>query len=137
MSDTSLDIARRQSIELVADQRLVIERRRDFTVLNIVNPDEYVLLSVQVTEDGPVLQIAGNKLQIKAEGELSIDAEKISIHGRDSMTLTTGGDAKIQADGDLTSSGRIQTINAALGNVNIKANDDVKLNGERVRANCD
>ena len=28
-------------------------------------------------------------------------------------------------------------VTADLGNVNVKANDDVRINGERVRVNCD
>jgi hypothetical protein len=36
----------------------------------------------------------------------------------------------------LDSQARIQNITAVLGNVNVKANDDVRMNGERVRMNC-
>jgi len=32
---------------------------------------------------------------------------------------------------------RVQNIKADLGNVNVTANDDVSINGERVRVNCD
>jgi hypothetical protein len=43
---------------------------------------------------------------------------------------------KLQASGDLHSEARIQNVTATLGDVNVRANDDVKLSGERVRVNC-
>ena len=42
----------------------------------------------------------------------------------------------LTAAGDLTTQGRTQTIVADLGDVKVKANDDVCLNGERVLVNC-
>jgi hypothetical protein len=40
------------------------------------------------------------------------------------------------ADGDLKTEARIQEIRARLGNVNVSANDDVRIDGERVMVNC-
>ena len=42
----------------------------------------------------------------------------------------------VEAVGDVKSAGRSQEIVADLGDVRVKANDDVRLNGERVRCNC-
>ena len=102
-------------LELASNQCLVVEEN----VVRFVGPDGATLLVVRITEDGPV---------VKFEGHLKLEAGRVSIHGREGVVISS--------DGDLESRARIQNITADLGNVNIKANDDVKLNGERVMMNC-
>lgn len=48
----------------------------------------------------------------------------------------TEGDLKLQVAGDLHSEARVQNVTATLGDVNVRANDDVKMIGERIRMNC-
>ena len=43
---------------------------------------------------------------------------------------------KLAATGDMQLEARVQDITATQGNVNVKANDDVCLHGERVKVNC-
>jgi hypothetical protein len=90
---------------------------------------------VAITADGPVLRFEGG-LALQTDGPLAIDAEQVTLHGRQGVAISSGGDAWIQVEGDLHSNARIQNITADLGNVNVKANDDVKINGERVKVNC-
>ncbi len=47
-----------------------------------------------------------------------------------------GGDCITNVDGINENHAKIQKITAELGNVELKANDDVRLNGERVKINC-
>ena len=75
-------------------------------------------------------------LRLEASGGLAVDAKHVAIHGREGLTLSSGRDANIEVAGDLHSHARIQNLTADLGNVNVKANDDVMLNGERVMVNC-
>ena len=128
--------ANTKTVALVAKQKLVIEYHHFSNVLNIIGSDGNLSLSIQITKAGPVLKISGEALTIQAEGKLAIDAEKVSIHSRKDMALTTGGNIHIEAAGDLYSKSRAQMITADLGNIDIKANDDVKLDGERIRLNC-
>ncbi len=125
-----------QTLSLVGKQKLVLERRPGQNVLQIISSEGQVTLTVQITPAGPVLRFEGSGLMIQTAGALAIDAECVAIHGREGLALTSGGDAKISVAGDLDTEARIQNITAFLGNVNVKANDDVKLNGERVMMNC-
>jgi hypothetical protein len=128
---------RNQTLRLVGDHRLRIERTSDANVLKIMGPEGTLRLSIRVTADGPELQVEASEVNIHVADALNIDAGQVRIHGRDSLALTSGGDAKLAAAGDLDSSARIQNITATLGNVNVEANDDVRMNGERVLMNCD
>lgn len=125
-----------RSLELVGGQRLVLERSPREDVLRFVTTDGRVTLSIHVTEQGPVLRFEGASLAIQAAGELSIEAQHLRLHGHAGMTLTAGGDVTLATPGDLHTHARTQNITADLGNVNVRANDDVKLNGERIMVNC-
>jgi uncharacterized protein (DUF2345 family) len=125
-----------QTLPLVAAQQLVLERARGGDRLSIVAADGQVRAMIEISADGAVLRLGGEKLTIQTEGALAIDAQRVAIHARQGMALTTGGDLVLRADGDVHSNARVQNITADLGDVKIKANDDVRLNGERVRSNC-
>lgn len=127
----------KQTFGLVDNQQLVLEQTPFVNVLTILAPDGRVSLCIHITSDGPVLHFESGRLTLEARGILTVDAERIAIHGREGVAITSGGDAKICAAGDLDSQARIQNITAHLGNVNVRANDDVRLNGERVMMNCD
>ncbi|WP_437588941.1 hypothetical protein [Sorangium sp. So ce1000] len=126
----------REIVELTGRQRLVVVRQPDGDVVRFLSPSGAVTLSVSLTEDGPVLRFEGASLVLQAAGSLAIEAEQLQIHGRAGVSLSTDGDLTLQAAGDLHSEARIQNVTATLGDVNVRANDDVKLSGERVRVNC-
>lgn len=125
-----------ESVELSRRQRMIVLRRPDADVVQFLSRQGEITLSVILTEAGPVLQFQGASLALQASGSLSIEAEHLHLHGRGGVSLTTNGDLSVQATGDLTSEARAQKITATLGDVNVSANDDVRLLGERVRMNC-
>jgi len=124
------------SLQLVGNQQLTIEKCDRHNLIRIHGAQGKVSLTIEVTETGPVLRFDGADVAIETTGALSVDAETISLHGRKGVTLSSGGNAAIQVTGDLETSARIQTIRAELGNVNVTANDNIRLVGERVLLNC-
>jgi len=125
-----------QPIELVADQQLMIEKRGAENVIKLMGADGTVSLSIVVTAEGPVLRFEGANLTIQSDARLNINARELVLRGEKSLCLLSDGDAYLGAAGDLHSEARTQNIAARHGNVNLKANDDVKLNGERILNNC-
>ena len=125
-----------QVVDLRGDQRLLIDSGPQEDRLVITGVDGKVSLTITITDTGPVLHLEGAGLMIRTDGDLAINARSLAIHGRDGIALTSGGDAHISVDGDLTTRARIQNITAELGNVNVQANDDVKIDGERILMNC-
>ena len=129
-------LVRVRTVDLVGGQRLLLEHGPHEDVLRFVATDGRVTVSIHVTEHGPVLRFEGAALTLQTAGELAIEAEQLRLHGRAGVALTAGGDVVIGTPGDLHTRARIQHITADRGNVNVRANDDVKLNGERVLVNC-
>jgi hypothetical protein len=126
----------RETLELTENQRLIVERRETESVLHVIGSSGQVSLTIQLTAEGPVLRFDGLDLRIEAGGDLAIGARQLRLHGREGVAISSGGDASIRAAGVLDSEATIQNIRARLGNVNVKANDDVGLRGERIRLNC-
>ena len=127
---------KRQVIELVEKQKLVIESHPVHNDLSMIGPDGSVTLTVHVSKNGPVVQIGAGRLTLEVKGDLAINAGRITINGREEIALSTAGNIRIDAAGDLSSCAHSQSVEAKLGNVDIKANDDVTFDGERIRMNC-
>lgn len=123
----------------VGDHLLVIEPGNDQggggQVIRLIGPVGAQALTIELTPQGPRLAL-GSGLTLALSGPLTIDAERVAIHGRTAVALTSGGEVQVQAAGDLIVGGRITTVTADLGDVRVKANDDVRLNGERIMMNC-
>ena len=128
--------APRERIELAGGHELVVSGALDRNVVELVAQNGQIRLSIEVSDAGAVLSFEGAALRLQAKGDLVIEAERLALVGRSAVALETAGDLHLRAHGDLTSEARIQTIRAELGNVNVKANDDVRLDGERVLVNC-
>jgi hypothetical protein len=122
-------------LELVGRQHLRIERGAKDDRVTLVARDGRISFSLRVTPEGPVLQFEGG-LTIEAGDSLALAGRRVAIRGAESVSIESGGDASVEVAGDLSTTARIQNIRARLGNVNVKANDDVRLRGERIRLNC-
>ena len=125
-----------QKFNLVAGQQLLLERGNSEDVILLSDQDGQVQLSIVVTPAGPVLKIEGLQLLIQASGSLAIDAEQVAIRGRKGVFIDSGSNVRLSAASDMELEASVNNIKATLGNVNILANDDVKLNGERIKLNC-
>jgi hypothetical protein len=88
-----------------------------------------------IDASGIALELGALAINVEADGGLTVEAERLTLVGRRSVSLVTRGDLEVRADGALTMEAREQKLVAALGNVDVRANDDVTLNGERVLLN--
>ncbi|MDC0723394.1 hypothetical protein [Nannocystis bainbridge] len=124
------------ALELVGQHRVELRRDPALDTLELIGRDGKVVLAIEVRETGPVLRFEGAGLTLKTAGELVLDAKKLTLRSEEALSLTTGGDLDLVAAGDLRSTARVQTITAELGDVRLEANDDVRIDGERVLVNC-
>jgi hypothetical protein len=114
---------------------LHIQRTKDGGTLRLEAGDGDQRLEIEVSPNGPVVRL-GTSLSITVDGALSIDADTISLRARRAMNLASGGPLTIVAAGDLVSSAESQEIRGTLGDVRIAANDEVVVDGERIKLNC-
>lgn len=131
------------SLHFPAGSTLFIDREN--SELRLLGADDSVQLVISITEQGIIVNLKAFQLNIQAADQLNLSGKRIHIDASEHLALTTAGslEQRVAKDftsevlGDQHSTARIQRITADLGNVEIKANDDVRLNGERVKLNCD
>lgn len=117
-----------ESLQVIGERRIVLKRSDESDALTLVERDGAVAVTVVITREGVTLRLGGADLEVAVERNLSISAQSIALHGREGVAISTAG--------PLTATGRSQRLSATHGDVAVEANDDVKLNGERIRLNC-
>lgn len=104
----------------LGSHRLAISETGEGHRLVISGGDAAAGLEIALGADGAVLRLGG-ALRLLLDGDLDISARNLRLHGRDGAALTAGNDV---------------TIEALRGDATLRANDDVRLDGERIRNNC-
>jgi len=131
------------SIKFNSGNTLLIDR--DKGQLTLLGKSQNIQLVISMTDDSLVVNLNARQLNINASEELNFSAKKINIHAEDQLSIKSGGDLiqrvgnnqVTEVKGVNKTVAQIQKMVASLGNVEIKANDDVRLDGERVLFNCD
>jgi hypothetical protein len=131
------------TIELKAGSAININTHKE--EISILDKNKHVQLVITIKEHGLVIDINAAQLNINAEQELNLTGKKINIKATDQLHIRSGGnlvqeiykDSLTEVGGINKMLAAVQKITATSGEVVLKANDDVKLNGERVKLNCD
>jgi uncharacterized protein (DUF2345 family) len=88
--------------------------------VTIRGPAGEVLLEVLLTPAGPVLRFRAAQVELDCEGSFKVRCQDFEVEA--------GGQVHVASDE--------MRLEARRGDLNVRANDDVNLNGERVRLNC-
>lgn len=113
--------------------------------IKLVDNNKTTQLIISVKEKGLSLAINAFEINIHATDELNFSSKTIKMSASEKIEIKTDGDLEFKIEKDCNSeiggasqsNAKTQLIRANLGNVEMKANDDVRLDGERVLFNCD
>jgi hypothetical protein len=119
----------------IGDHVIVVERHAEGGVLKLIAADGNLPLEIAVTREGAVLRL-GRGISVSVAGPVTLEAESLAVKARSGISLDSGGPLQLHAGGDIVTSGDAQTVVARRGNVDVTANDDVTLHGERIKMNC-
>ncbi len=127
--------SKQQAIGLAGGRQIEIVREPDVEVVRILEGNKRPAMSVRITSQGLDVTLDGASLTLRAAGTLNLEAEHLRLTGRSGVCLRSEGDAVIEVAGKLQTTARSQALVATLGEVHVSANDDVKLDGERILLN--
>ena len=104
-----------------------------------------IMLSVRLTDEGPVLSLEGVSLEISAQKRLTLSSETLTVTTTGDATMDFGGSLHERTRGNaIREAGKASIerarevkVEASPGGISMKANDDVDIKGERVRLNSD
>jgi hypothetical protein len=106
-------------LELGSGRSIEIDERGPTEQLTVRSAAGRLELRVRLTADGPVLDVEAIGLTLRSAGEVAVDCERFVVNARE--------DVAIEA--------LAVRVESKLGNVELQANDDVIVRGERVRLN--
>ena len=115
----------------------------DRDTLHLIAPDGRICLSIRLDPSGPVVSLSAASLQIATEGDLSVACERFQVNARRDIALVSDGHIAHDASGHVTTRADGEIVceaagiqhRARVGSVDITANDDITLDGERVILN--
>ncbi|WP_437678423.1 hypothetical protein [Sorangium sp. So ce131] len=104
-----------------------------------------LLVSLRLTDEGPVLSLAGVSLEIAAAKTLALSCDTLRIQAAQDAEVEVGGSLHERVRGSVVreagrsarTTAREVKVEASPGGVQIRANDDVDIVGERVRLNSE
>lgn len=109
----------KKQIELGSGRRILIRSDENEEYLEIVEAKGETMMSVRLTETGPVVTIKGAHLELKATETLSLDANTIKIKARKEAAVESKGDLKIDATQKM----------------DIHSEDDIRVVGKMIHLN--
>jgi phage gp45-like len=132
-----------QKMILKSGRQVHLSGGEDKELLVVHNPQGEIELSVHFTAAGPVLNFSAAAFNLQTPGEVKIDCRKLQVNSTEAIELNSGGDMVQKINGEKKTQVRgksffeAHTINMKTrrGNINAKANDDVCINGERIKLN--
>jgi hypothetical protein len=122
-----LDTVAETKTESEEDRRLYLRNGRSLSVgeegneevLQISAASGQIELRVRLTEEGPVLQFEGARLELKATEVVDIKCKVFKVEAEESVELVSKGGMNIESEGEL----------------NIKSVDDVRVVGKIIYLN--
>ncbi len=131
-------------LRLPSGRRAEFDRDGKDDLLTVSAADGRVELTVRFTEAGPVLSFEAAGLRLRSAGEVAVACERFRVEAAEEVSLRSGGTLRTESDGatELEAGGAARVeghaveIRSRRGDVDLKANDDVRLRGERVKLNC-
>jgi hypothetical protein len=110
--------------------------------LLITGPDGRTELAVRLTSQGPVVELRGASLELLDTRRVALKCQSFEVEATDKIVMQSHGtweqkakEVRIEASGRVEVEARGVAIEARLGSVNVKANDDVIIDGERIFLN--
>lgn len=83
-----------------------------------------------------LLDCVSGATRLRIAGALTVDADRVQLSATNDMTLHCGGDLTLSAGGRIDAVAQRVSLEATLGDALITANDDVRIEGERIRMNA-
>jgi hypothetical protein len=145
MDTTSLAPLPSQVLALASGRSIEVTEGASEDRLEVRSTRGDVVLTLRLTDEGPVLSLSGVSLELTASTTLAIACETLAIKATSDASIEVGGnlrervggDATREAAGKATLAAREVKVDAFPGGIVLKANDDVAVTGERVRLNSD
>jgi hypothetical protein len=134
-----------QAVVLPSGRAIEVESGPDADVLRFRAPSGECVLTIHLTDAGPVVRVTAAALELSASKRLSLDCEEFHLRASGRAAIDVGGDLQERVGGsvhratrgDAITEAQHVRVDARPGGIELRANDDVCVTGERVMLNSD
>lgn len=125
--DSLLDERGEWSRQTRAGYRVEVREEGGTEGIRLVAPSGHLCLKITLEPSGPRIDVYGTELHAHAEDVVRIEGQRVEIAGKESVS--------VRSEGAVRSDAFEHHIESTHGEVRLVANDDVALDGERIRLN--
>lgn len=136
-------MSKNQESKLPALQHGYAVRVPQGDLIELVAPSGELCLSIRLGAAGPVVEVRAASLKVATQGDIALECDRFAVNARQDIALVSNGgivhdahgDLILRSDAEIATEAEGQQHHARRGNIDIRANDDVMLDGERIMLN--
>jgi hypothetical protein len=87
----------KKRLQLDSGRQILIHSDKQGERLEIVEPEGDSVVTIRLTDAGPVVTVRGGHLELKGTESLSLEAKKIKIKAREKAVIESGGRLEIDS----------------------------------------
>lgn len=111
--------APKSEIQFDSGHQVRVHDRADKELIEVREPDGDVVVTIRMTQDGPVISAKGAKLELKSTQRIALDAKTIEIRAEEKAVVESDGGLEIGSSKQME----------------IHSEDDVRVNGKTIHLN--
>lgn len=115
---------------------LVVSSEPNADVLSISSTSGKLRLRINVQGDAVTIESFDGRNVLSINGPLVLQADSVELSAKQHLALSSGGGVSIMASGPVNIGAASIELTASRGDVAINANDDVRMEAERIRMNA-
>jgi hypothetical protein len=116
-SDVSQDARKR--IQLDSGRQIIVDSGEKEELIQIVEPKGEIVMTVRMTDSGPVVTVRGAHLELKSTETITLDAKKVTIHAQEEAVVESEGSLEVDS----------------AKKMDIHSDDEIRIDGKMIHLN--
>jgi phage gp45-like len=109
----------KKRIRLDSGRQIIVDSGEKEDLIHIVESKGEVVMTVRMTEGGPVVTVRGAHLELKSTETITLEAKKIELRADEEAAVTSKGSLEVTSE----------------KNLDIQSNDEIRVNGKMIHLN--
>ncbi len=116
-SDAGHDL--KKSVRLDSGHQVLVHSENNEERIEITEPEGDVVVTVRMTDQGPVVSVSGAHLELKSTETISLEARKIKLKAEEEAVVESNGSLNLDASDKM----------------DVHSDDDIRVNGKMIYLN--
>ena len=109
----------KKSLQLDSGRQVLVQSDEKEELLEILERGGEVVMTVRLTDEGPIVSVQGAHLELKSTETIELEAKKIRIKAQEEASIESEGKLKIESS----------------KNMDVNSEDDIRVVGKMIHLN--